>query len=160
MPETTFKFELPSETLNDVNEPQEANAIRPTLTTLSGMVTLVSLLQFRNASSPMLVTGHPPRIVGIAISPAVVFGIAIDDECEPPPTEALPSLTVYVHVMPLTVSVSAKAQNTIAGNNIAIARFIYSSPAPTNNDCAVETWADFIRRHVPSPRQFSARHQA
>ena len=56
----------------------------------------------------MLVTGLPPNVDGTVIAPDVDELMANDDD-EPPPTEALPLLTVYVHFMPLTVSVAANA---------------------------------------------------
>lgn len=58
----------------------------------------------------MLVTGQPPRIVGIVIAPDVLVEIA-GEELVPPPTSAWPFETVYVHVMPLTVSVRARHRN-------------------------------------------------
>ena len=84
------------------------------LVTPSGIVTLVSLLQPENADDPMLVTGRPPRLEGIAIPPLVDVGTAVCDD-EPPPSDASLLDTVYVHVMPSTVAVSAakcKTENT------------------------------------------------
>ena len=52
----------------------------------------------------MLVTDIPPSVDGIVIAPEVDVGIA-GDEYDPPPTLAHPLATVYVHVMPFTVSV-------------------------------------------------------
>ena len=50
---------------------------------------------------------------GMVIAPDVDFGTA-GDEDDPPPTDALPFDTVYVHSMPFTVSVSVAAQR-VAG---------------------------------------------
>ena len=58
----------------------------------------------------MRVTGLPPSVTGIVIVPDVDVTTAGDDEL-PPPSDASPFETVYVHVMPLTVSVSAKAES-------------------------------------------------
>ena len=50
----------------------------------------------------------PTNVVSIVIAPDVDVAIAGDDEL-PPPTVALPLLTVYVHVMPSTVAVVARS---------------------------------------------------
>ena len=66
----------------------------------------------------MLVTVYPPSEDGIVIAPVVASGTAREWDT-PPPTDAFPLLTVYVHVMPLTVSVSASAvmEHAIAPTN-------------------------------------------
>ena len=77
------------------------------------IVTLVSPLQPENASDPMLVTGYPPSDDGIVIAPVVAVGTAVADD-EPPPIEAAPFDTLYVQVMPFTVSVAASECNAPA----------------------------------------------
>ena len=72
--------------------------------TLEGIVTRVSPLQPANAEYAIHVTLHPPKVDGMEIAPDVERGIAY----ELPPNCALPSYTVYVHVIPPTVSVAAK----------------------------------------------------
>jgi hypothetical protein len=79
------------------------------LVTPSGIATLVSPRQPRNADFPILVTLHPPNFGGMVIAPTVDLGTAVNS-AEPPPTLAHPFLTVYVHVIPSTVSVSAKSK--------------------------------------------------
>ena len=54
----------------------------------------------------MLVTLYPPRVDGIVIAPVVDLGTA-GEELEPAPMLATPFFTVYVHVMPSTISVYA-----------------------------------------------------
>ena len=76
------------------------------LVTLFGIVTLVKPLQSENAYSPILVTGYPLRVEGMMIAPFVDDGIAGVFQL-PLLISALPLDTLYVHVMPSTVSVSA-----------------------------------------------------
>ena len=78
------------------------------LVTLSDIVTLVRPLQPLNAYHPMLVTGYPPIEEGMFNAPEVDLGTAVLED-EPPPRVASPFETVYVHVMPLTVALSAHA---------------------------------------------------
>ena len=54
----------------------------------------------------MFITRQPPKVDGMAIEPEVDFGTAVDDD-EPPPTLAVPFATLYVHVMPFTISLAA-----------------------------------------------------
>ena len=56
----------------------------------------------------MLVTGYPPRVDGMTISPVVDELIAGENQ-SPVPTDASPPPTRYVHAIPSTVSVSASA---------------------------------------------------
>jgi hypothetical protein len=110
---------------------QRSNAISPRLVTFSGIVTLASSVQMLNARSPMfvtlagmitlvnlvcnsnefasiLVTGYPPNLGGMTMEPDIESATA---GCPPKsstyPTDALPPETVYVHVKPFTVAVSA-----------------------------------------------------
>ena len=78
----------------------------------------------------MLVTLQPPNFEGIAIAPVVALGIAVE-LLDPPPTDASPLLTVYVHVMPLTISVAAKVLTTINPTTIVNMCFISHSPSCT-----------------------------
>ena len=71
----------------------------------------------------MRVTGLPPSLEGIVIAPVVDCGTAVD-ELEPPPTLAYPLATVYVHVIPSTVSVKARHGNEADITNAARAFFI------------------------------------
>ena len=59
----------------------------------------------------MLVTLYPPSVDGIVIAPVVDVEIA-RLELDPPPNDALPLLTLYVHSMPSTTSVSAHTRPT------------------------------------------------
>ena len=63
------------------------------LVTLSGIVTLVKLVQLSNAYFPMLVTEYPPNFDGMVIAPEVEVDTAGVDNV-PPPTDALPFDTV------------------------------------------------------------------
>jgi hypothetical protein len=67
----------------------------------------------------MLVTGYPPRVDGTVIDPDVDEGIAGSNDI-PLPMLALPSDTIYSHVIPLTVSVSAFIQNAV--NEITVTK--------------------------------------
>ena len=69
----------------------------------------------------MLVTLYPPKVDGIVIIPDVDVGTAVD-EGEPPPTLASPFATIYVHVIPLTVSVKARVDNEV--DNTAITKML------------------------------------
>ncbi len=108
--ESSIHFTL-SGTVTLVRPLQPENASSPMLFTPFGIVTLVRPLQLKSAEKPMLVTGLPPSIEGTTIAPLVEVGTAVEDD-EPPPSDALPLETVYVHVMPSTVSVSAQATLT------------------------------------------------
>ena len=66
----------------------------------------------------MLVTLYPPSVDGIVIWPVVVLRIA-EVQSEPELTDAVPSTTEYVHVMPLTVSVNAHARPTAQNATIS-----------------------------------------
>ena len=61
----------------------------------------------------MLITGYPPSDDGIVIAPVVAVGTAVADD-EPPPIEAVPFDTVYIQVMPFTVSLAANECDTAA----------------------------------------------
>lgn len=65
----------------------------------------------------MYVTGYPPRVEGIVMTPDVEVGTAPDD---PPPTEALPLETVYVHVIPSMVAVAAVTGHGLQATTTAI----------------------------------------
>ena len=71
----------------------------------------------------MLVTGLPPSVVGIVIAPVVDVETA-GDEDDPPPTDALPLATVYVHVIPFTVSVAPKPTSEASNATATNIRFI------------------------------------
>lgn len=92
---------------------QPKNAPSPMLVTLDGIVTLVSSLQPSNAQVPMLVTGHPPRILGIDTEPVVEAAIALV-EPDQLPTTASPPLISYVHVIPVSESVQVSPKTPMA----------------------------------------------
>ena len=74
----------------------------------------------------MPVTGQPPSTEGIDIAPRIEVEIALDDD-DPPPRNALPFDTVYVHVMPVlgSVHVAARSDRDAAMNaQSAISFFI------------------------------------
>ena len=97
--------------VTDVSPLQSQNASLPTLVTLDGIVTDVNPLHSENAQSPMLVTGQPPSVEGIVMAPVVLDEIADESSSH---ISALPPLTVYVHGMPSTISVSANAISGIS----------------------------------------------
>ena len=74
--------------------------------TLSGIVIDVKPEHPEKALLLMLITGQPPSVDGMVIDPDVLVETARLDDV-PPPTDALPSEMVYVHVMPFTTCVSA-----------------------------------------------------
>jgi hypothetical protein len=64
--------------VRSVNPRQRANAEYPIHVTVLQIVTLVRLLQSKNAPGLMLVTGQPPKEAGIVIAPDVEAGTAVN----------------------------------------------------------------------------------
>ena len=89
----------------------------------------------------MLVTGLPPSIEGIDILPTVEVGMA------GVPSSTWPFKTVYVHVIPLTVSVAAKVESVDMNINInpitSLTHFIF---IVTILSCFDFSWATMKKR--------------
>ena len=96
------------------------------LVTAAGIVTSVRELQNANAEFPTSVTGLPPMAVGTTIAPCVDVGTA-GFPSEPPPTLALPPVTVYVQVMPVAGSVHVSAMSGEAASSMPHTRLDFIS---------------------------------